>query len=171
MKELITSWLINITIFSLMTTLLMKILPGKTYAPFIRLFCGFILILLFLDPLLSFRGLSDSLAVSVNRELYSLETKQMESELIEAEKEQKEHYETSYREGIESQILKRGEEKGCPLLRVECKLREGEIKKITLVYEDQLSEAKKKEMKKYIQDFYNVNQANIYAVVENSDEE
>lgn len=170
MREIITRWLTDMVLFSMMTTFLMRILPGKTYTPYIRLFTGFILILLFLNPLLSVMNLSDSLAVEVNKELFLLETEEMESQLIEMEENQKKQYEKAYKEEMENQILLKGREKGYPLLRVDCELKEGQVEEITLVYEKKASSGSKKDMKNYIRDFYNVESDNIYIKVENPDE-
>lgn len=170
MREIITGWLTNLVLFSLMTTLLLRILPGKTYTPYIRLFTGFILILLFLDPILSTLKLSDQLAIQVEKELFELETEEMESRLIDMEEKQKKHYENAYKEGMEEQILSKGREKGYPLCEVNCKLEDGEMKEVTLVYEGKASAVSKKDMKNYIWDFYNVESDNIYVKVENPDE-
>lgn len=170
MWKIMEGWLSNLILFSFMTTLLVRILPGKTYTPYIRLFTGFILILLFLDPLLSAWKLSDRLAVRVNKELFELETEEMETRLIEMEKSQAKYYEQAYEEGMEQQILSKGIEKGYPILRVNCETEDGRIKEVTLVYEGKASAVSKKEMKSYIRDFYNVESDNIYVKVENPDE-
>ena len=54
MQELFMEWMTNIAIFSIISSLFLKLLPGKTYLPYGRLMAGIILILLFLNPLLEF---------------------------------------------------------------------------------------------------------------------
>ena len=54
MQELFMEWMTNIAIFSIISSLFLKLLPGKNYLPYWRLMAGIILILLFLNPLLEF---------------------------------------------------------------------------------------------------------------------
>lgn len=54
MQELFMEWMTNIAIFSIISSLFLKLLPGKNYLPYGRLMAGIILILLFLNPLLEF---------------------------------------------------------------------------------------------------------------------
>lgn len=54
MQELFMEWMTNIAIFSIISSLFLKLLPGKPYLPYGRLMAGIILILLFLNPLLEF---------------------------------------------------------------------------------------------------------------------
>lgn len=54
MQELFMEWMTNIAIFSIISSLFLKLLPGKTYLPYGRLMAGIILILLFLNPLLEY---------------------------------------------------------------------------------------------------------------------
>ncbi len=54
MQELFMEWMINIAIFSIISSLFLKLLPGKNYLPYGRLMAGIVLILLFLNPLLEF---------------------------------------------------------------------------------------------------------------------
>lgn len=170
MRETIVDWMTNLVLFSLMATLFLRILPGKTYVPYIRLFTGFLLILLFLEPLLSAFQISDHLAAKVNQDLFRLETEEMESELIKMEERQKKYYEKAYKEEVENQIMIRGLEKGDSLLQVNCELKDGRIEEVTLVYEGKVSAVSKKELRNYIQDFYQVESDNIYIKVENPDE-
>ena len=90
MKEIIGNWIINVTMFSLISTFLVKMLPGKTYVPFVRLFSGFILILLFLDPLLSQTGLDLRMEKKIEEQMKVVEQEEMENKLIQAEEKQKE---------------------------------------------------------------------------------
>ena len=98
MKEIIGNWIINVTMFSLISTFLVKMLPGKTYVPFVRLFSGFILILLFLDPLLSQTGLDLRMEKKIEEQMKVVEQEEMENKLIQAEEKQKERYEKIYEE-------------------------------------------------------------------------
>lgn len=103
MKEILMEWIINIAIFSLISTLVMKLLPGKTYIPYVKLFAGMVTILLFLNPILALFGMDEKIADGVSKKLYDIEMDQMETELIQIEEEQKERLEEQYKKMIEEQ--------------------------------------------------------------------
>lgn len=171
MKQILTQWLITLTLFSLLSTLLLKILPGKTYTPYIRLFSGFILILLFLSPVLSKTGLSDRLEINIRKDLFQLETKEMESGLIDAEETQKVIYEQAYETGTRTQILSWAAQKDYPITNAECTIQDNTIHQITITCEGSPALSVKNEIKNYIQDFYQVPPGNIHIKVENENGE
>lgn len=45
-------WMINIAVFSIISSLILKLLPGKNYLPYGKLLTGIMIILLFLTPVL-----------------------------------------------------------------------------------------------------------------------
>lgn len=169
MKTAIAKWILNLTIFSLLTSLLLRLLPGKSYAPYIRLFSGFILILIFLDPFLENTGISESIAANIQKELFQLEKEEMESDLLKVEETQKQNYEAIYAKEAAAQITLWATKKDYPVLETECKLKDGEIQKITLTCETKLSPNDQKELKNYLQSFYQVQSSNIHIKVVNSD--
>lgn len=103
MKEMLMEWIITIAVFSLLVSVAVKLLPGKSYLPYIRLFAGFVTILLILQPLLSILGLEKNLLQNISKELYEVELKQMESELLEMEEKQKEKLEQMYQDSLGEQ--------------------------------------------------------------------
>lgn len=100
---MLMEWIITIAVFSLLVSVAVKLLPGKSYLPYIRLFAGFVTILLILQPLLSILGLEKNLLQNISKELYEVELKQMESELLEMEEKQKEKLEQMYQDSLGEQ--------------------------------------------------------------------
>lgn len=103
MKEMLMEWTSTIAIFSLMISVVVKLLPGKSYLPYIRLFAGFVTILLMIQPFLSILGLEKDFFQDIADELYEVEMKEMESDLIQIEEKQKEKLEQMYQERLEEQ--------------------------------------------------------------------
>lgn len=100
-------WMMNIAVFSLIVSVAVKLIPGKSYLPFIRLFAGFVTILLFLEPVLSILGLNEKLFDKITKNLYETEISQMETDLIAIEEKQKERMEQIYKEGLREQNNKK----------------------------------------------------------------
>lgn len=103
MKELLTDWIVNLTLFSLLSTVITRMLPGKSYVPYIRIFCGIMMILTFLQPLFKFTGLENKIQVHFVEDLLLAEQYQMENELIRIEEEQKKEVEEQYRQYLENE--------------------------------------------------------------------
>lgn len=171
MKQILTQWLITLTLFSLLSTLWQKILPGKTYTPYIRLFSGFVLILLFVSPILNKTSLSERLEINIRKDLFELETKEMESGLIDAEETQKVIYEQAYETGTRTQILSWAVQKDYPIADAQCTIRDNAIDQITITCKGDPAASVRNEIKNYIQDFYQVPYGNIHIKVENENGE
>lgn len=103
MKELFTDWIVNLTLVSVLSSLILKLLPGKTYEPHIRIICGIMMILTLIQPVLQVTGLEKRIDLSLAEEMYEIERKQMENELIRMEEEQKRELEQRYQEYLEEQ--------------------------------------------------------------------
>lgn len=54
MQEYLMEWMINIAVFSIISSLILKLLPGKGYLPYGKWLTGIMIILLFLTPVLEF---------------------------------------------------------------------------------------------------------------------
>lgn len=156
MDDFIKRWLIQITVFSILFTFLIRILPGKIFSPYIRIFSGMIFILLFIDPLLSIGNLSDRLSVEVNEQLFQMERDEGEKRLLEAEKSQQKKYEEAYRKGIEEQILLHARQKDYPVMKIICNLNGGKPEKITIEAQEGFRTEEQNELIAYIRDFYQV---------------
>ena len=102
MKELLSEWMLNLTLFSLLSSLIMRLLPGKTYLPYIRIFCGIMMILILFQPILRLGGLEDQMENLFIEEIYETERRQMENKLMRIEEEQRRNWEEKYQEYIEN---------------------------------------------------------------------
>ena len=109
MKELISEWMLNLTLFSLLSSMIMRLLPGKTYLPYIRIFCGIMMILILFQPILRLGGLEEKMENFFMEEIYDTERKQMENRLMRMEEEQRKEWEERYREYMKD--YKGGEER------------------------------------------------------------
>lgn len=100
METVFLEWIKNIAIFSVISSLVIKIVPGKAYVPYLRLYTGMVILLLFLHPLLDFFQMNDKL----EQEIYRIEEEQRES--------LQEDYEQLIGRGMEVQAVdgKEGEE-------------------------------------------------------------
>ena len=101
MKELLTEWIINLTLFSLLSSILIKLVPGKTYIPYIRIFSGIMMILILFQPILKLGGLEQEIEFHFMEEIYETELKQMENTLMQVEEKQKEEWEKAIKSGEE----------------------------------------------------------------------
>ena len=98
MKEMLTEWIMNLTLFSLISSTITRLLPGKTYIPYIRIFCGIMMILTLFQPVFRIAGLENEMEFHFMEEVYETERKQIENEMIRIEEEQKAEWEKQYRE-------------------------------------------------------------------------
>lgn len=101
MKELLTQWIVNLTLFSLFSSVLNKLVPGKTYIPYIRIFNGIMMILILFQPMLKLGGLEQEIEFHFMEEIYETELKQMENILMQVEKKQKAEWEEAIKSGEE----------------------------------------------------------------------
>lgn len=77
----IYEWLKNLTTYTLMVAIVMQLIPNEEYRKYIRFFCGMVLIIMLMTPLLQLFGMKGEL-----EELYqSKEYARIVRELEEAE--------------------------------------------------------------------------------------
>ena len=96
MKELFRDWIFNLVFFSLFTSMITRLVPGKNYLPYIKVFCGIMMIVTFLQPVLRLSGLEEKMEFCFMEDLYEAERRQMEQNLIRIEEEQKRKWEEEY---------------------------------------------------------------------------
>ncbi len=106
MKEVFGDWVKNLLMFSLLSSIVQKILPGKTYTPYVRIFCGIMMLLSLLQPVFQMTGLDVEMEEILSARLYEIEMEQMENELIRIEENQKDEIKRRYEEYIEKQAEK-----------------------------------------------------------------
>lgn len=84
---MVTQWIQKIISCLLVMSAVLHVVPGKDYEKYIRFFCGLVLILLVLSPLLSLKGVSADTIGQWEKELHGKE--QME-QFWKVEEQQKE---------------------------------------------------------------------------------
>ena len=89
MKGLFGDWIKNLLMLSLLSSIIQKILPGKAYTPYVRIFCGILMLLSLLQPVFQMTGLDVEMEELFSSGLYEIEMEQMENELIRIEENQK----------------------------------------------------------------------------------
>lgn len=112
MKAFLTEWIVNLTLFSLLSSLFEKILPGKSYGPYLRIVCGIVMILTLLSPFLHITGLEQQMEEAVKQELFQMEKEQLENDLLIIEERQKKKWEAQYREYLEESDGVEGKDAG-----------------------------------------------------------
>lgn len=75
MFEFLKEWVQNITFYLILVTLIVQMLPEKSYRKYIQFITGLILILLLMEPILSFTKFS------VSFESYEKQLKEFEEEI------------------------------------------------------------------------------------------
>ena len=75
MFEFLKEWIQNITFYFILVTLILQMVPEKTYRKYIQFITGLILILLLMEPILSLTEFSVSL------ESYQNELQEFEEEI------------------------------------------------------------------------------------------
>ena len=111
MKEIFQEWIINITLISIFTSIITRLLPGKTYLPYLRIFCGILMLLTFFQPVFQLLNLEHEIEFQFMEDLYEMERWQMENQLIALEERQRQEWETQYRAYLEEFEENQEEEK------------------------------------------------------------
>lgn len=108
--ETVVAWMKSIILFSIMISMVFRLLPGKQYEKYVRIFAGLLLILIVVQPLSKLFGVDKSLKKQF--ELNSLQATQKEIERdIGAGVSQKEkQYEALYATQIKADLIKQGYE-------------------------------------------------------------
>ncbi|MBE5956048.1 MAG: hypothetical protein E7253_06305 [Lachnospiraceae bacterium] len=103
MKELLTGWIVNLTLVSILSSLITRLLPGKSYLPYLKIFCGFLMILTLFQPVLKLSGLEDEIEIQLKKNMFEGNQYEIQQRLIEIEEKQKEEWENQYKEYLEGQ--------------------------------------------------------------------
>lgn len=119
MKELVFS----ILIFTIITSVLKCLIIKEEYTQYFQFFCGLIMILLVLDPVIKFFGAGNDFYSILNEHIYSDEVKDSVSELKNVEGKFKETVVTQCEKKIERQIRQMAEKNNVACVGVELKTR------------------------------------------------
>ena len=102
----IYKWIKDIIIFLVLTTIISNLLGKSNYKKYVNLVAGIILVILVISPLLNLFQLGDTLDYYFSANIFSLEAKNFNSELLEAEEGQMSEILQEYKEGIKNQVIK-----------------------------------------------------------------
>lgn len=91
----------NITVLSVFTSIITRLLPGKTYLPYLRIFCGILMMLTFFQPVFHLLNLENEIEFQFMEDLYEMEQRQMKNQMIELEEQQRKEWEKQYRAYLE----------------------------------------------------------------------
>lgn len=74
----IYEWIQNVSVYLIMVTAVMHIIPGKDYRKYVRFFSGLILILLIFSPVMKLTGLKEEFEDLYRSKEYEMERKEIE---------------------------------------------------------------------------------------------
>lgn len=183
MQEFLYGFIKNLAVYSLLVAVVMNFLPNNQYQKYIKLFVGFILILIVMAPITKITRLDDKISKSFN--FYNLQIKNQESSaqgmndfkdeqiLVEYEKQVKSQMKTFLNEAghqvtdLEVEIADSKEEFG-QIKSIQAAIKGEEkdsisIETITIGKKEQEQDTSLEalELKTLLKDFYNVEQDNI----------
>lgn len=100
----IYSWVKNVIIFLVLSTIVNNLLGKSTYKKYVNLISGIILVLLVISPLFKLFKLDNSLEYYMSTNFFITETENINKVLLDSEKEQKNRILVEYKDRINSQI-------------------------------------------------------------------
>lgn len=100
----IYSWVKNIIIFLVLSTIINNLLGKSTYKKYINLITGIILVILVISPLFKLFKLEKSLDYFMSTNFFITETENINSVLLDTEKEQRNRILAEYKDRINAQI-------------------------------------------------------------------
>lgn len=77
--EQLYAWIQDLTVYLIMVTAVMQVIPGKDYKKYIRFFTGLVLILLILTPVLKLTGMYGTFGKLYQDQKYEMEQKEKEA--------------------------------------------------------------------------------------------
>lgn len=183
--DYLLTYIKNIAVFGLMASIVVHLLPGSQYRKYVRLFLGFLLIMLILSPI----GKLTKWGTYVNNryEWFNLQLRNRELDFnVDAAKDQaREAYLAEYEEGLKEQLSVKMKEEGYEVKEAKFETESseeafGQIKGVTLVLEKETGQKMKidkvevgvmkesksnsvesKKIKKSIGDFYQIGESHI----------
>lgn len=131
MKELV----FNILIFTIVTSVLKGLIIKEEYKQYFQFFCGLIMILIVMTPVIQFFGEEHDFYNILNKHIYSSELKDSLSEIKKAEGKMKNKVVSQCKKKIEKQVMGMAQKNNVKCSSVEVKTRiEGDELEIVNVY-------------------------------------
>lgn len=135
-----TNFILNILIFTIVTSVLKGMIVKDEYKQYFQFFCGLIMILLVITPVINFFGAKDDYYAILQKHIYSLELQDSVKEINTADGKMKKEVVKQCERTIEKQVKKMAQENDvkCSDVKVESKTKgnEFEIVSITINMND-----------------------------------
>lgn len=121
----IYNWVKNLVCFYLLLTIVLHLLPKKSYRKYVRFFSGMLLAILIVSPALSLLGDEEALRQKIRQAEFFQEMDNIKLDSEHLELAQKERYLREYEEALGMDISRMAEEKQLDAQGVEVRLTEG----------------------------------------------
>lgn len=106
----LTGWVQNIAYYMIFVTVLISLLPARSYEKYIRFFAGIVLILLVLKPFLGGMHLEEELARFYQEFSFKQDTRELERQILGAEMQQKKTVMERYEQAVGEEISQMAKE-------------------------------------------------------------
>lgn len=120
----IYTWVKNLVCFYLLLTVVLHLLPQKSYRKYIRFFAGMLLIILVVSPVLSLLGNEEALKSKISQAEFFQDLDNMKLDTEHLEAVQKETYLREYENALEMDVGRMAEQKQLVAQAVEVRLTE-----------------------------------------------
>lgn len=180
------SWVRNIILFSLLTSIALELIPSDNYKTYIQLFVGFLTVFLVVEPIIDILGSKKNISLEAMRQFIVVDKEQMKDDCEELEEREKERKKEVYESQVGQQIRELLEAENYKVYsqKVEIGLEKddfGKISKVEIVVKKKEQDSKvsrqiesstvgsfkisqqdeKEKVKKIIKDFYQLDDSHI----------
>ncbi len=110
--ELIFEWVKNLVFFYILMTAVLQLLPKSSYQKYVRFFCGLLLVVLLLSPILELFDRPDELLGRISYQAFKQETDTIRLDAAGVEESQRQAYKREYERAVAGDValLAEGEE-------------------------------------------------------------
>lgn len=119
-------WIQNLTGFFLFLSVAERLLPGKQYGKYLRLFSGMILVFIVLQPLTEGLHLEDTIAGYYESFLFQEQAKELKQNMLGMEKQRLSSVIRRYEEAVEEDVIQAAEEMGIQAAECSVTIESGE---------------------------------------------
>lgn len=154
----------KILLFLLFISIVEEMILKQEYRKYVRFFSGLILILIVVNPLISFRTIGDEIEKYCQEEMKEISLDEWNNKMEDAIDEK---IGETYQKYLEKEIQKRLEKEGIESVQIELeKTNDKEIERIEICLKDiGKSEEKINKIKKYLNEVYQVDEQHIYITI------
>lgn len=110
--EFVYGWVKNLVFFYILMTAILQLLPQSSYQKYVRFFCGLLLVVLLLSPVLELFDHPDELLGRISYQSFKQETDTIRLDVAGMEESQKQAYKREYERAVAGDValLAEGEE-------------------------------------------------------------